>query len=89
MIARIGQDKGMTMFIPPNRWCHVPAAAALAATMFSGQAFAQSDAGDAVTLDEITVSAPRVDTPLARVPSASWIRNRYNVPGRVSGWTSR
>lgn len=35
-----------------------------------GTAVAQDDAGDTVQLDEITVSAPRVATPLARVPGA-------------------
>ncbi|MGD8430104.1 MAG: TonB-dependent receptor [Ectothiorhodospiraceae bacterium] len=31
---------------------------------------AQTESGDAVRLDEITVTAPRVDTPLSRVPGA-------------------
>lgn len=36
----------------------------------AGALFAQNDTGGAVTLDQITVSAPRVETPLSRVPGA-------------------
>lgn len=55
------------MHITRYPW-HLALTAGLAAAAACGTAFAQDD--DAVTLDEITVSAPRVATPLARVPGA-------------------
>lgn len=56
------------MVITPDPLRRILAAATLS-TAFSGVVFGQNG-GEAVTLDEITVSAPRVETPLARIPGA-------------------
>lgn len=54
-------------------------AAAVFSTAASGAVLAQDDSSESLTLDEITVSAPRAETPLARVPGAVDVVNQEEI----------
>lgn len=65
--------------MPPGSLCRVLAAAVLLANPAGRAALAQDDADGPLTLEQISVSAPRVETPLARVPGAVGIVDEEDI----------